>query len=90
MPPITELFLYVMSDSEDEEHIIAFQSFQTAIPLIATDQIRVNSLRPIADSISASTGKPYRILRFTLAGEVSLSGEPIPIQGLHFEKKEGG
>ena len=68
MPKITELYAFVSIGSEpDDEGIMAFQTDDGIwMPMIGADMTRVNQLKPPADRISKTTGKPYKILRFKL------------------------
>ncbi len=52
-------------DTDGEEGIPAFTGFDgTHIPLIAADQLRVESLRPIAAQMAKELGKPLKLVRF--------------------------
>jgi hypothetical protein len=68
VPKITELYAFVsIGDDPDDEGIMAFQTNDgTWMPMVGADMTRVNQLKPMADRISKTTGKPYKILRFKL------------------------
>ena len=75
MPKITEMFAYVMADKdEDDEGVIGFYSPQAGgwVPMVGAAMDRVKSLKKEADRISAQVGRPYRILKFKLVGEIQI------------------
>lgn len=74
MPKITEMYAFVVADKdENDEGIIGFAPDPKAptamMPMVGADMARIESLRPLADRVSAQIGKPYKILRFKLVGE---------------------
>jgi hypothetical protein len=72
MPKITELFAFVsIGDDPDDEGIMAFQTNDGIwMPMVGADMTRVNQLKPMADRISKTTGKPYKILKFKIENEI--------------------
>lgn len=77
MPKITEMFAFVAQDTgPDDEGVMALITPTTAMPLVGADMERVALLIPAAERIKELTGKPYRILHFTLAGELPVPPKP--------------
>ena len=72
MPKITEMFAFVAEGKgPDDEGVMGFRSDDGQwFPMVGADLARVASLRPIADEIARAMHKPYRVLRFKLAGEI--------------------
>jgi hypothetical protein len=72
MPKITEMFAFVVADKgPDDEGVLGMLMPDGAwSPLIGADMDRVKDLIPFADEISKLTGKPYKIFRFELKGEL--------------------
>ena len=72
MPRVTEMFAFVCADSgPDDEGILAMTlPGLGTTPMVGADLDRVEALRPHADAIARTTGRPYRILRFALVGEL--------------------
>jgi hypothetical protein len=90
MPKINELFAFIVADlDEEDEGLLTFKSGDEWLPMIGTDMKRIESLRPIADTIAYQSGKTYRVIRFQAVGEVEFKSPPVPIAGLEF-KIEGG
>jgi len=66
MPRIEEMYAFVAEDSgPDDEGVVAMSVSGVMMPLVGADIVRVESLRPIARSISAQTGKKIKLLHFT-------------------------
>jgi hypothetical protein len=72
MPKITEIFAFVsIGDDPDDEGVMAFQTNDGIwMPMVGADMTRVNQLKPMADRISKTTGKPYKILKFKIENEI--------------------
>jgi len=73
MPLVTELYAFIAVDGDDpdDEGIMAFMGMTgMMIPMIGADMARAEALKPIAKSAAAAAGCSYRILTFTLTGEV--------------------
>jgi len=72
MPKITEMFAFVVADkNEDDEGVLAHRLPDGGwAPMVGADMKRIDSLRIIADDLSQLIGKPYKVLRFKLDGEV--------------------
>ena len=92
MPKITELFAFIVADqNEEDEGVITFKSGDEWVPMLGTDMKRIESLRPIADTIAYQMGKSYRVIRFQAVGEVEFNSPPVPIDGLKFKiERHGG
>ena len=66
MPRIEEMYVFVAEDSgPDDEGVVAMSVRDVMMPLVGADMARVESLRPIARSIGAQTGKKIKLLHFT-------------------------
>ncbi len=66
MPKIEEMYAFVAEDSgPDDEGVVGMNVGICMIPLVCADTARVESLRPIARSISAAIGKKVKLLHFT-------------------------
>lgn len=76
MPKITEMFAFVAADGgPDDEGIMGAlvpgpDGTPMMMPLVGADIGRVKSIKQHADMIRKATGKPYKILRFKLVGEI--------------------
>lgn len=66
MEKITEMFAFVMIDSEGDEGIIGENVGGQWFPFIGTDPSNMEKMIERADFISLSIGKPYKILKFKL------------------------
>lgn len=73
MPRITEMYAFVAEDRDPEdEGIIAMVGLgDTALPMVGADPDRVKSLVGYAELVKQVTGKPYKILRFTVREDVT-------------------
>jgi hypothetical protein len=66
MPRVTEMYAFVMSDTEpDDEGIPAIPLGPLMMPMTGADMNRVASLMPHAQKIANRSGKQLRIMRFT-------------------------
>lgn len=77
MPRITELYAYVMADTdEDDEGVPAFEGpGGVFMPMMGADMERANQLRELAQDFADSAGKPIKLIRST-AIEVVETLEP--------------
>lgn len=66
MVKITEMFAFVMTDSNGDEGIIGEQMGGQWFPFIGVDTNNMERMIKRADFISLSIGKPYKILKFKL------------------------
>ena len=64
-----------MADDALGEGVVATQLPGGMYPLVAGDEARVKSLRAIAESISKQTGKPIKLLEFSLRTDVEVIGQ---------------
>jgi hypothetical protein len=73
MPKIERLFAFVAEDNgPDDEGIMGFlMPDRTWMPLVGADFARMSALQPIAEEISKRSGKPYRILEFSLRRDIT-------------------
>jgi len=76
VPRFTELWVFVASepDDPDDEGVPAFLSRNEWFPLIAADRARLDSLRPLAESMVEKTGKQIRLMHATNFEEVEVIG----------------
>lgn len=64
MERVTELWLFLGTDEDDQnEGVLADPS--TGMPLIAFDEARLESIRPIADMIARTFGTTIRVAHFS-------------------------
>lgn len=64
---ITELWIFVGIDDDDDEGVMAFMGPGGAMPMVAADASRRDSLKPIADEIIKVKGGTYEIRHFVRA-----------------------
>jgi hypothetical protein len=57
---------------EDDEGVMAFKTDTGWMPMVGADIGRVQSLKHFARALAEKTGKPYRVLKFNLVGEIVL------------------
>lgn len=70
MPKITELFAFICEEAPGQEGIMGARAPNGDwFPLVANTLTTVGTLAPMAKAISKASGRPYRCLRFELAGE---------------------
>jgi hypothetical protein len=68
---ISELWAWTQVDPADnQEGIIAVNSKQGPLPLIASDRVRLADLELFAQMVANQTGREVRLTRFTLAETV--------------------
>lgn len=71
MPKITEIYVFVAEvTGPDDEGVVAMKAGDVWLPLVGADRARVDSLRPIAQDMAQASGKPIRLLRFTVREEL--------------------
>ena len=69
---ITKVTAFVAIDPKDgDEGVMAFLSDGGWMPLICADEARIESMVPIAEDISARTGKQYQIIQFSVREDVT-------------------
>lgn len=68
---IDSIYAYLAIDPEDgDEGICAFRSAMGWMPMVAADQRRLDSLRPIAEQTAAATGQQIKLVRFMRLSDV--------------------
>lgn len=78
MALITELWAWVVSDGPDEEGILALTNpVHGNLPLIGSDQARIESFRAVATDSAQRLGLPLRLVRFSQMEVVEIV-EPLP------------
>lgn len=74
MPKVEEIFAFIAEEGPGEEGIMAAMVPGIgSTPLVCMKQSLMRKFVPLADEISRASGKPYKILRFKLDGEI-----PVP------------
>jgi len=61
---LEQLFAFVSVDAQGSEGIIAAQGTTGPMPLVATDEAKVEQLRPIAMSVAKRSGITVKLVRF--------------------------
>lgn len=61
---IASLHAFVAVGEDGDEGVVAFMRGNTWIPLVASDNKRLEQLRPEAAAIARITGKTIRLVRF--------------------------
>lgn len=69
---IDEMFAFVVIDENGDEGVPAMISGGTAFPLIAADEARLESLRPIAAKMATMLGQPFTLCRFSVRTEIEV------------------
>jgi hypothetical protein len=70
---IDAIWVFVSSDKDGNEGVIAIETAAGMMPLIAADEDRLKSLRPIAKQVAAgraATGKEVKLIKFTMREEL--------------------
>lgn len=67
---ITELHAICGIGDDDEEGIPAFFSGDGPVPLIASDRVRLDHLKAMAQQIADATGKTFKVVRFSVRSDV--------------------
>ena len=66
MPKVTELYAYVVADTdEDDEGVPAFSEGKWLLPMMGADMERARSLRSVVEELATSSGKPIKLVRST-------------------------
>lgn len=67
---IRQLWAWTQVDVDDQEGIIGMLGpDRTWMPLIASDQVRLDDLRPYAERVARETGRPVRLRTFAATDE---------------------
>ena len=74
MPRIDAIWAFLSVDEDGSEGVIAAPIAGMTVPLIAADEKRLASLRPIAASIARMTKKAIVLVRFERRVEVETVG----------------
>jgi hypothetical protein len=69
---IEQVWAFVSDDAEGEGVVAAMTKGGAWLPLVGADMERVEALRPIAQMIASDSGKPIRVLRFSVREELEL------------------
>ena len=71
---IDEMYAFVAVDpADDTEGITAFvEPGGTAMPMVGADMERVDSLRPVAESMAKRFGQTIQVLRFSQRTEIEV------------------
>jgi hypothetical protein len=78
---VTKLWAYLQIDDDDEEGLPAFGYGVIVLPMLATDERRVEALRPMAAEAAAHTGRPVRLVVFEGMRELEVLAPPPPPAG---------
>lgn len=81
MPKITEISAFIAEDTgPDDEGITASWAGpgQGWMPLVGADQARIASLRPLAQQLADSQGKPIKLVRFSVREVIEVIEPSIP------------
>lgn len=63
---ITALHAFLAHDGDDDEGVIAAPAEGgVMMPLVAADEDRLRSMRPVAERIARAMGQQVRLVRFT-------------------------
>jgi hypothetical protein len=63
---VSEIWIATAIDDHDEETIVMLSSPIGVQPLIATDEVRLNDIKPIAEDAAAQLGSEVTIKHFKL------------------------
>jgi hypothetical protein len=70
---IEQLFVFIADDGKGEEGVPAFTLPNgLVIPLLGSDQARIDSLRPMAQMIANTSGQKITLYRFTKGEEMEV------------------
>ena len=73
MPKIETIYAFIATEKEpDDEGIVAMRIGGNWIPLVAADEERVDSLRPIAQNIAKITRKKITLAEFKVREDVEV------------------
>lgn len=60
---ITNLWAFTQVGADDQEGICAFMTDRGWMPMIASDRVRLDQLRPIAQQIAKKTGRVVKLVQ---------------------------
>lgn len=69
---ITSLWAWTVIDDDDQEGIPALSTPDGPMPLIASDRVRLDDLRPWVQGIANEIGKEIRLRRFVQSSGVQI------------------
>lgn len=70
---ITTIHAFIAEEEDGSEGLCAFQSPGYGwIPMVAADPDRVQSLREYAEGIARSTGRPVKLIRFSVRSDLEV------------------
>jgi hypothetical protein len=67
---ITEIHAITGIGDDDEEAIPAFWSSGGPIPMIASDRVRLESLKQMAQVMADQTGKNFKVVKFSVREDI--------------------
>ena len=77
MRSINAIHACVSVDEKGEEGIMAFFDGKIWIPLIASDNVRLDHIIKMAESVKRQSGIDYRVIQFSQRLDVSSEFKPI-------------
>ena len=70
---IDEMYAYIQLDPLDNtEGVIAFLAESGWMPMVGADMQRVEFLRPIAQEVADTTGRPVQLIKFSTREELEM------------------
>lgn len=70
---IEKITAFVAIDNDDEEGIVGIQLGDIMMPMVCADEDRIAQMFVHAKNIASQTGKPIRILQFSVREDVTES-----------------
>lgn len=67
---ISSLWAWTMIGDDDEEGLPTMIDDGVPMPMIASDRVRLDALRPLAAELARASGRPIRLRRFDFAEDV--------------------
>jgi hypothetical protein len=67
---INEIYAFCSQDEDGHEGVIAFNSRQGMMPMVAADKARIDSLREIAKQLKGNTTQKIVLLKFSVREEI--------------------
>lgn len=68
---IDEMFAFIAQGENGDEGVMGCSTSQGMMPLVGADMDRVKSLIPLADIVRETTGKDYKIIKFSKREEIT-------------------
>ncbi len=66
---INSIWAFISSD-EEGEGVIGVQLNDMHLPLIAADEVRLKSLRPVAEKVARETNRTVKLIRLTTREDI--------------------